>query len=139
MIDVGALVPRVSDLALHRLEYFRTLAHDVSRYYHGHPVYLVGSALADLEREPRDIDLVCTLSDESFRSMFGGGYDEWIVGRAWPNETWLRWAADTAKRSEQLSIEARRMIDFRTQHPKVAERFADQPRLRLSVEIVKGR
>ena len=142
LIDVGAVVPMLSTGAIARLEYFRSLAHDVSRYYHGHPVYLVGGALRDLEAEPRDVDLVCVLPDATFRWMFGGGYDEWIVGRAWPDRgsgTWLRWAREVVKRSEQLTEEARRPIDFRLQHEKVAEHYASEPRLRLSVEIVPGR
>lgn len=141
MIDLSAIVPTFSLQAYARLQYFETIAHDVSRYYHGHPVYLVGSALRDLELEPRDIDLVCVLPADTFRDMFGGSYSDWMVGKAWPdrNECWLRWAHDTAKRSEQLSSEARRFVDFRTMHEEHAKRYADHPRLRLSVEIVPGR
>lgn len=136
MIDVSSFVPVLSSLAVARLEYFCTLAHDVSRYYHG---YLVGSSLRDLEVESRDVDLVCVLPADTWRQMFNGTYEEWVLGKVWPNDTWLRWARDTVKRSENLSAEARRFIDFRTMHEEQAKRFADQPRLRLSVEIVPGR
>jgi hypothetical protein len=142
MIDLARVVPPLSLSAYARLQYFETMAHDVSRYYHGHPVYLVGGALRDLEVEPRDVDLVCVLPDATFRWMFGGGYADWLVGRAWPDRgegTWLRWARDTAKRSESLSEEARRLVDFRTMHEEQAKRYADEPRLRLSVEIIPGR
>ena len=139
MIDVGLVVPALSSLAIARLEYFRTISHDVSRYYQGHPVYLVGGALRDLEAEPRDVDLVCVLPAKTWRIMFGGTYEEWVVGRAWPNATWLRWARDTVKRSEHLSEEARRFVDFRTMHEEHAKRYSGHPRLRLSEEIVPGR
>ncbi len=142
MIDVARIVPPLSLEAYARLQYFETLAHDVSRYYHGHPVYLVGGALRDLETEPRDVDLVCVLPAATFQWMFGGTYADWLVGRAWPDRgggTWLRWARDTVKRSQALSEEARRLVDFRTMHEEQAKRYDTEPRIRLSVEILPGR
>lgn len=128
------IVPCFSPL----ITYLDTIAHDVSRRYFGYPVYLVGGALIDQDREPRDIDLIIILPDREFRWLYGT-YDDWVMGRAWPNATWLMWARDCAKQSHGLSEHARRMIDFRVQHEKVAAHFPNEPKLRLSAEIIPGR
>jgi len=132
-----SLIPEFSELYVARIEYFATLSHDLSRRYLGYPVYLVGGALLR-DEEPRDVDLVIELPQDVFEYAYGK-YDDWIVGKVWSNETWLRWARDVAKISENLSHESRRMVDFRTQHPKTSHLYRDLPKMRLSTEIVRGR
>jgi len=81
---------------------------------------------------------VCILDDLTFRRLYGK-FDDWRIGKVWPNETWLRWARDCAKVSEHTSIDSGWRVDFRTQHEKIAMQYREESRMRLSVEIIPGR
>ncbi len=95
-------------------DYLRGWANQIVARY-GHPVYLVGSALA--EQETRDVDVVCILPDDEFRNRFGGSYTETTrLGPVPDGGPQSRWCAEVAKFARQgCRYHPGANIDFKVQ------------------------
>lgn len=128
-----------------RLRDLRRFANGL-RILYGAPVWLCGSALVDINAEPRDWDIRITLPDEDFAAKYGGGNmalaadGQFAVLWQWVNEgttgDWtklrLRWSDDCVKRAREGWKSTGLNIDFQV-YPQMHVRhlYRNQPRLRL--------
>lgn len=90
----------------------KTWANCVAGFYGG-KVYLVGSQITAKEN-PRDVDVVCIISDKSFEIRFGN-VDDWMQQGGtglWTEVRW-KWADASVRTTEEGMSLTKLPIDFK--------------------------
>lgn len=96
------------------------------------PVWLVGSALAEDNPEPRDYDVRLEMPDAEFAARFGpverwafeGAAGEWGDARR-------RWGSECVERTREAWAHTQLNVDFQIQPASHAARYAGLPKARL--------
>jgi len=118
---------------LANLPRLRAYANGLAAFY-GHPVHLVGSALAACNEQPRDWDVRITIPDEEFERRYGH-YADWVKEAALGTYTRVRWswAEDCKKKTQDGWRDTGLYIDFQVycEMHVLAHSYNRRPRFRL--------
>jgi len=114
-----------------RLKRLRAFANALRGRY-GVPIYLCGSALLDVNEEPRDWDMRAALDEADFARFYGDANQWEQDGRtgAWTSVRW-KWSDDMVKQSRDGYRRTLMNIDFQVYPAKHAAAYKNLPRFRL--------
>jgi hypothetical protein len=115
-----------------RVRDLRSMANGYAGHY-GVPVWLCGSALMDVNSQPRDWDIRVDLPEEDFLRLYGDPVlweEEGKTGH-WTSVRW-QWSGDCVKQSKWGHAKTRLNIDFQVYPADYARRiYGTRPRYRL--------
>lgn len=101
---------------IERMHPLRFACHRLSQYYNGY-CFLVGSHMNPSKENPRDIDIICVISDAEFERRYGGSLEDWdFETSGYGGILSERWTLDMSKRSRSFNFLEDTFVDFKV-HP----------------------